>query len=99
MLNPVRDNIVLDVIEQETTTSGGIVLPGSAVEKPYRGVVMAANPQFTMPDGSLKRSEVSVGDVVYFGKTHGTEVQHKGRKFLVISEEFILCKEPASHDC
>jgi chaperonin GroES len=93
MLKPVRDNIILDVIEQETKTSGGIVLPGSAVEKPYRGVVIAVNETFSMPDGTVKTAETKLGDVVYFGKTHGTEVQHGDKKYLVISEDFILCKE------
>ncbi|WP_010322153.1 co-chaperone GroES [Marinobacterium stanieri] len=97
MLNPVRDNIILDVIEQETTTSGGIVLPGSAVEKPYRGVVVAVNESFAMPDGTVKKAETAVGDIVYFGKTHGTEVQYQNKPYLVISEEFILCKE-SHHD-
>ncbi len=97
MLKPVRDQIILDVIEQETTTRGGIVLPGSAVEKPYRGVVVAVNESFTMPDGSVKAAETELGDIVYFGKTHGTEVQYQGKQYLVISEEFILCKE-SCHD-
>lgn len=94
MLKPVRDQIILDVIEQETTTRGGIVLPGASVEKPYRGVVVAVNDEFTMPDGTVKQAECVLGDIVYFGKTHGTEVQFQGKKYLVISEEFILCKEP-----
>ncbi|SEG12274.1 co-chaperone GroES [Marinobacterium lutimaris] len=93
MLKPIRDNIVLKVIEQEAKTAGGIVLPGSALEKPYRGEVVAANESFTMPDGSVKECEVKVGDTVYFGKTHGTEVKQGDENYLVISEEFILCKE------
>lgn len=93
MLKPVRDNIVLDVIEQEAKTQGGIVLPGTALEKPYRGVVVAANDSFSMPDGTVKQCEVNVGDIVYFGKTHGTEIKYDGKPYLLISEEFILCKE------
>lgn len=92
-LKPVRDNIVLEVIEQEAVSQGGIVLPGSALEKPYCGHVVAANETFRMPDGSQKECEVQVGDVVYFGKTHGTEIKQGDTTYLVISEEFILCKE------
>jgi chaperonin GroES len=93
MLKPIRDNIVLKVIEQENQTASGLYIPESSLEKPYRGEVVAANESFTMPDGSVKACEVGVGDIVYFGKTHGTEVKHEGDKYLVISEEFILCKE------
>lgn len=93
MLKPIRDNIVLEIIEQEAVSQGGIVLPGSALEKPYRGRVVAANEVFTMADGTAKECEVAVGDVVYFGKTHGTEVKQGDTTYLVIAEEFILCKE------
>lgn len=92
MLKPVRDNIVIKVLDQDPKTKGGILLPGEALEKPYKGVVIACNKQFSMPDGSIKKSEVEVGDIVMFGKTHGTEVAHQDSKYLVISEEFILCK-------
>jgi len=96
MLEPIRDQIILDVVEQQTTTSSGIVLPDSAVEKPYMGVVLAVNEEFTMPDGTVKKAETKVGDIVYFGKSHGTEIQYRDKKYLVISEEFILCKESAN---
>lgn len=93
MLKPIRDNVVLEIIEQEAVSQGGILIPGSALEKPYQGRVVAANRSFAMPDGSIKECEVAVGDVVYFGKTHGTEVKTGGKSYLVIAEEFILCKE------
>jgi chaperonin GroES len=96
MLKPIGDNIVLQVIKEEALSAGGIVLPGSALEKPYHGKVVAANKQFTMPDGSIKQAEVFVDDLVVFGKSHGTEVKHEGEMFLVISEEFILCKEQSN---
>lgn len=93
-IKPIRDNIVLKVIEQESVTQGGIVIPGQAMDKPYMGVVVAVNEQFTMPNGEIKQAECAVGDHVYFGKTHGSEIKHCGDKYLVISEEFILCKVP-----
>lgn len=93
MLKPIRDNVILEVIEQEAVSKGGIVLPGAAIEKPYTGRVVAANDSFSMPDGSIKQCEVKEGDIVYFGKTHGTEVKQGDKLYLVISEEFILCKE------
>nr|WP_067285732.1 co-chaperone GroES [Marinobacterium profundum] len=94
MLKPVGDNIILEVIEQEAVSAGGIVLPGTAVEKPHRGRVLAANPSYYTPTGAFRTSEIAPGDVVLFGKTHGTEVKFEGKPYLVISEEFILCKEP-----
>lgn len=93
MLKPIRDNIVLELIQQETTTAGGIVIPGAALEKPHRGLVVACNEQFVMPDGSVKQCEVAVGDIVLFGKTHGTDVKHEGTTYRIVAEEFILCKE------
>ena len=93
MLKPIRDNLILEIIEQETVTAGGIHLPGAALEKPYFGRVVECNDQYVMPDGSMHKSEIAKGDLVYFGKTHGTEIKHDGVKYLVISEEFILCKE------
>lgn len=93
MLKPVGDNLILAVIEQEALSAGGIVLPGSALEKPHRARVVAANVGHYTPTGIYRTSEVAVGDIVLFGKTHGTEVKHEGKPYLVISEEFILCKE------
>lgn len=92
MLKPINDHIVLQIIEQENKTQGGIILPTAATEKPYHGRVVACNAEYRMPDGSVKATEVAVGDIVMFGKTHGTEVVHNNEKYLVIAEEFILCK-------
>lgn len=89
---PIRDNLIVKVIVPEATSAGGIVIPGAALDKPYCGEVVAVNESFTMPDGSIKQAECAPGDTVYFGKTHGTEIKHEGEKYLVISEEFILCK-------
>ena len=93
MLEPVRDNIVLKVIEENNETAGGIILSAGAVEKPCRGVVLAVNESFAMPDGSMKKAECAVGDTVVYGRSHGTEVKHGGEVYLVIAEEFILAKE------
>lgn len=93
MLKPIRDNIILELIEQEAVSAGGIVLPGASLEKPYRGVVVACNESFAMHDGSVKQCEVAIGDTVLFGKTHGTDVKHGNKTYRVIGEQFILCKE------
>ena len=93
MLKPIRDNVVLELIEQEAVSAGGIVLPGSSLEKPYRGVVVARNKQFVMPDGTIKQCELDIGDVAVFGKTHGTDIKYGETTYRVISEDLILCKE------
>ena len=93
MLEPIRDNVVLKVIEEKNETAGGILLSSGAVEKPMRGVVLAVNEEFVMPDGSLKKAECAVGDTVVYGRSHGTEVKHSGETYLVIAEEFILARE------
>ena len=94
MLKPIRDHVVLKLIEEKAESAGGIVRPIKAIEEPYRGVVVNVNETYTMPDGSSKKAEVIVGDIVYYGKTHGTEIiDRKGEKFLLISEEFLICKE------
>lgn len=95
-LTPIGGKVVLEVEEQETTTAGGIVLPGAALDKPFKGVVVAANAQYTMPDGSKKDGECQVGDTVYFGKSHGSAIKHGDREYLVIDEDLILAK--VSHD-
>lgn len=98
MLKPIRDNIIVKPIEQETVTKGGILLPGSSLEKPYQGVVVARNETFFMPDGTQKQAETHIGDIVIYGKHHGTEIEYNHEKYLVISEEFILCKEKQSNE-
>jgi len=94
MLKPIGSNLIVKVIEESSKTSSGIIIPSAAVEKPYKALVIESKHEFTMPDGSVKKSELKQGDMIFFMKTHGTEVtDSKGEKFLVISEEFIICKE------
>jgi chaperonin GroES len=90
MLKPLGDRVVVRVIEGEERTSGGIVLPQTAKEKPQEAEVLAVGPGKLLDDGSRASMEVREGDRVIFAKYAGTEVKVEGKEFLVISEKDIL---------
>ena len=77
-IRPLDDRIVVEPLEAEETTSGGIVLPDNAKEKPQRGTVLAVGPGKLMDDGSRGAVSVTVGDQVIFGKYGGTEIEIDG---------------------
>ena len=76
--------------EEETTTPGGIVLPGSAAEKPVQGEILAAGKGKILENGDVRPLDVKVGDIVLFGKYSGTEVKIDGEEVLVMREEDIV---------
>jgi chaperonin GroES len=77
-------------IEAESRSAGGIVIPGSASEKPDQGEVLAVGPGAPLDDGGRRPLTVQVGDRVLFGKYAGSEVKLDGEEFLVIKESEIL---------
>lgn len=85
MLEPLWDKVVIQVIEENEMTAGGIVLPDSAKEKPKRGRVMAVGPGSIGSNGSRVTPAVSVGDEVVFSNYAGTEVEINREKFLIVS--------------
>ncbi|MCW8901380.1 MAG: co-chaperone GroES [Gammaproteobacteria bacterium] len=88
-IRPLHDRVVVRRMEEETTTAGGIVLPGSAAEKPAQGEIVAVgNGQIT--DNGVRALDVKVGDQVMFGKFAGTEVKVDGEELLVMREEDIV---------
>lgn len=88
-IRPLHDRVVVRRMEEETTTAGGIVLPGSAAEKPAQGEIVAVgNGQIT--DSGVRALDVKVGDQVMFGKFSGTEVKVDGEELLVMREEDIV---------
>lgn len=88
-IRPLHDRVVVRRMEEETTTAGGIVLPGSAAEKPAQGEIVAVgNGQVT--DNGVRALDVKVGDQVMFGKFSGTEVKVDGEELLVMREEDIV---------
>lgn len=89
-IRPLHDRVVVKRVEEETKTAGGIVLPGSAAEKPSEGEVVAVGPGKPLDNGQVRALEVKVGDKVLFGKYSGTEVKVDGEQYVVMREEDIM---------
>jgi chaperonin GroES len=90
-LKPLGDRVIVEVLEEEETTSSGIVLPDTAKEKPQRGRVLAVGPG-RYEDGKLVPLDVQDGDEVIFSKYGGTEVKVAGEEYLILRESDILAK-------
>ena len=89
-LVPLGENIVIKRLDAEETTSGGIVLPDSAREKPQQGRVLSVGDGRLLPDGSRATHQVSEGDRILFPKYCGTEVEIDGEDLLIMTEREIL---------
>ena len=89
-IRPLHDRVIVKRVEEETTTPGGIVLPGSAAEKPSQGVVLAVGAGKALDNGTVRALEVKVGDKVLFGKYAGNEVKVDGEDLIVMREEDIM---------
>ncbi len=89
-IRPLHDRIVVKRVEEETKTAGGIVLPGSAAEKPSEGEVLAVGAGKPLDNGQIRALEVKVGDRVLFGKYSGTEVKVDGEQLIVMREDDIM---------
>lgn len=89
-IRPLHDRVVIKRMEEETTTAGGIVLPGSAAEKPSRGSVVAVGRGKILESGEVRPLDVQVGDNVLFGKYSGSEVKLGDDELIVMREEEIM---------
>ena len=90
-IRPLQDRIVVRRMEEETKTSGGIVLPGSAAEKPNQGVVVAVGPGKTLDNGTVNAVDVKVGDSVVFGQYSGSNtIKVDGEELLIMNESEIF---------
>ncbi|MEX1196696.1 MAG: co-chaperone GroES [Pseudohongiellaceae bacterium] len=90
-IRPLQDRVVVRRKEEETKTSGGIVLPGSAAEKPSQGEVVAVGPGRTLDSGETRPVDVKVGDVVVFGKFAGNNtVKVDDEELLILNENEIF---------
>ncbi len=92
-LRPLDDRVVLEVLDAEEKTAGGIVLPDSAREKPQRGKVNAVGEGRLLKDGKRQKPDVKKGDVVLFGKYTGSDVIIDGTEYKIMRETEILAKE------
>ena len=91
-LKPLDDRVVVEPVDAETTTSGGIVLPDTAKEKPQRGKVKAVGPGRLLDTGSRCQMSITVGDEVLFSKYGGTDIEVDGKDVKILRESDILAK-------
>ena len=89
-IRPLHDRVVVKRMEEERTSSGGIVIPDSAAEKPQKGEVVAVGNGKVTDSGEILALDVKVGDQVLFGKYSGTEIKIDGEDVLIMKEEDIL---------
>jgi chaperonin GroES len=87
---PLHDRVVVRRTEAEEKTSGGIIIPDTAKEKPQEGEVVAVGPGARAEDGTIAALDVKAGDRILFGKWSGTEVRIDGEELLIMKESDIL---------
>jgi chaperonin GroES len=89
-LKPLGNRVVIEPIEKEDITAGGIVLPETAKEKPQEGLVLSVGPGERDDDGDYIPMDVKEGDKVLFAKYAGTEIKVDGNKLLILRESDLL---------
>ena len=87
---PLHDRVLIKVLDSEEKTSGGIIIPDTAKEKPQEGEVVAVGPGAINDSGKLTPMDVKVGDIVLFGKWSGTEVKIDGKEYSIMKESDIM---------
>ena len=87
---PLHDRVVVQRIEEDQKTAGGIIIPDTAAEKPQTGKVIAVGPGARDDDGKIVPLDVKSGDKVLFGKWSGTEVKLDGDELLIMKESDIM---------
>lgn len=91
-LRPLDDRVVVQPLDAEEVTAGGIVLPDAAKEKPQRGKVVAVGVGKLLDSGARGELSVAVGDEVIFGKYGGSDVEVNGEEYKILRESDILAK-------
>ena len=91
-IRPLDDRVVVEPLEAEETTAGGIVLPDTAKEKPQRGTVVAIGAGKLLDSGERGEMSVAVGDEVIYGKYGGTDIEVDGTEVKILREGDILAK-------
>ncbi len=89
-LRPLHDRLIVERIEEESMSPGGIYIPDNAKEKPARGLVLAVGPGKISDNGQVHKMDVKVGDKVLFGKYAGSEVKLEGKEYLVMREDDVM---------
>ena len=91
-LQPLGDRLIVETLEEEETTSSGIVLPDTAKEKPQRGRVLAVGPGPRDEDGNYISMDLTEGDEIIFSKYGGTEIRLGTDDYLILRESDVLAK-------
>ena len=89
-IRPLQDRVIVERIEEEEKTKGGIIIPDTAKEKPQEGKVIAVGKGKMTDEGKLLPLSVKAGDKILFGKYSGTEVKLNGNEYLIMREDDIL---------
>ena len=87
---PLHDRVVVEALEQEEKTAGGIIIPDTAKEKPMQGKVVAVGPGARGENGEITALDVKAGDRILYGKWSGTEVKVDGKELLIMRESDIM---------
>ena len=87
---PLHDRVVIQRVEEEEKTVGGIIIPDTAKEKPMEGKVIAVGPGARGEDGKIHPLDVKKGDRVLFGKWSGTEVKLDGQELIIMKESDLM---------
>lgn len=89
-MKPLGERVIIERVEADSKTAGGILLPDNAKEKPIRGIVKAVGPGRSLDDGSRQKMQVGLGNEVFFTSYAGTEVEIDGKKNIIMNESDIL---------
>ena len=89
-LHPMYDKVVIEQAEAEEKTSGGLIMPENAKEKPKKGTIVAVGPGLLLQDGSLAEMPLKVGQKVVFSAYGGSEVDVENAKYLIMSANDVL---------
>jgi chaperonin GroES len=91
-VRPLDDRVVVEPLEAEESTAGGIILPDTAKQKPQRGKVLAVGPGKALESGSRAPVAVTVGDEVLYGRYSGNDIEMAGKEIKIMRESDILAK-------
>ncbi len=89
-IRPLQDRILVKRVDEEETSTGGIIIPDSAKEKPQEGQVVAVGPGKTLDSGEIATPGVNAGDRILFSKYAGTDVNVDGDEHIIIREDDVL---------
>ena len=89
-IRPLHDRVIVNRLDEERTSPGGILIPDTAAEKPVQGKIVAVGKGKILEDGQVRALDVKIGDKILFGKYSGTEVKVDGEDLVVMREEDVM---------